>query len=98
MDIKQLAEKICALTGFGQALHANDILPDIKELVELREKEAESSARSQRDTEWLDAINKLMPNESKVSVFKAWEAKTYEEKMLVRCAFYTLMNETLDQK
>ncbi len=29
-QIEETAEKICRLTGFGQALHPNDIIPDIK--------------------------------------------------------------------
>jgi len=28
--IKKLADKICNLTGYGQQLHPNDIIPDIQ--------------------------------------------------------------------
>lgn len=31
--LKEIAGKICYLTGFGQALHPNDIIPDLKELI-----------------------------------------------------------------
>lgn len=31
--LKEVAQTIVHLTGFGQALHVNDILPDLKELV-----------------------------------------------------------------
>lgn len=31
--LKEIAGKICNLTHFGQALHPNDIIPDLKELV-----------------------------------------------------------------
>lgn len=29
-EIKRLAEKICDLTGYGQALHPNDIIPELE--------------------------------------------------------------------
>lgn len=32
--IKDVAEKICELTGYGSALHVNDILPDLTSLFE----------------------------------------------------------------
>lgn len=31
---RKVAEKIVDLTGYGQALHVNDILPDLRELIE----------------------------------------------------------------
>ncbi len=32
-ECSKVAQKIVDLTGYGQALHVNDILPDLKELV-----------------------------------------------------------------
>lgn len=32
-QIKEIALRICALTGYGTALHVNDIIPDLKELL-----------------------------------------------------------------
>lgn len=37
--IKELAEKICNLTGYGQALHPNDIIPELQEAYEAGIKE-----------------------------------------------------------
>lgn len=51
-EIKQVAQKICSLTGFGQALHVNDILPDLKELVTL--------AIAQREDELREGIGEII--------------------------------------
>jgi len=32
-ETKKAAEKICDLTGYGQSLHPNDILPEIRDAV-----------------------------------------------------------------
>lgn len=32
--VREVAEKIVALTGYGHALHVNDILPDLRDLVQ----------------------------------------------------------------
>lgn len=34
-ETMEIAEKIVSLTGYGQALHVNDIFPDLEELVSL---------------------------------------------------------------
>lgn len=49
-QIEETAEKICRLTGFGQALHPNDIIPDIKSsIIKVLEQLVEREEKSKKE-------------------------------------------------
>ena len=63
---RKVAEKIVDLTGYGQALHVNDILPDIRELIEnLLEQERKTYEAKKADYEfrsvgeWVDYHSRM---------------------------------------
>ena len=53
--IKDIGNKIIKLTEFGQSLHINDILPELKEIYDLGYKDGQDS----REQEVFEATSKL---------------------------------------
>ena len=73
-ETKKAAEKICDLTGYGQSLHPNDILPEIRDAVN-----AVILSRLQRLIEEVEKMKKktddFKRSEEPRDVLAAWAMK-----------------------
>lgn len=61
----------------------------------------EFSEKSNQYIYMMEAIERMKPNERKVSTFGEWQAETYEEKMLVRAVLDKIidyLNQTPNKK